>query len=317
MQNTSNLSNYHRLISVAICTHNRAERLQKSLEALKNQSLSQEVFEVLVIDNASTDQTQKICDQYSQDFINFHYVYESILGLSKARNTAIKEAKGKYIAYLDDDAIPCQGWLEAILDSFENVEPSPIGVGGPIYGIWEIPTLNWVEEYSDIAAYFTTLNYGSQPCWFPSQRFPYGANMAYQREALEQVGGFCEQLGRKGQNLLSQEELLLNLSLEQKGEKFYYNPKASVEHWISKERINLEWLMQRSYWQGRSEAISEQLLGKSITQQRQESLGKVVNLRQLIAQVLPNQKRRIITRARIWRSWGYFLQVWSSNTSSV
>jgi hypothetical protein len=134
--------------------------------------------------------------------------------------------------------------------------------------------------------------------------------MTYRRDALSEVGGFCEQLGRKGKSLLSQEELLLNLALEQKGEKFYYHPKASVEHWISQERINLNWLLRRSYWQGRSEAISEQHLGKSIKQQRQESVVKLLNFRRIIAQILPDKKRRIVTRSRIWRSWGYFYQVW-------
>jgi glycosyltransferase involved in cell wall biosynthesis len=315
MPYTPDYSEHYPLISVAICTHNRAERLQLALEALKKQSLPQEVFEVLIVDNLSKDNTKQICDQYSQDFIHFYYIYEPILGLSKARNTALKAAKGDYIAYLDDDAIPCVIWLEAILETFKTVEPIPVCVGGPIYGLWEIPTFNWVEEYSDIASYFTTLDYGSNPCWFPLQRFPYGANMTYRRDALSEVGGFCEQLGRKGKSLLSQEELLLNLALEQKGEKFYYHPKASVEHWISQERINLNWLLRRSYWQGRSEAISEQHLGKSIKQQRQESVVKLLNFRRIIAQILPNQQRRIVTRSRMWRSWGYFYQVWLRKTS--
>lgn len=298
------------IISVAICTHNRVKRLIYTLEGLVKQSIAHHLFEVLVIDNCSTDQTQELCSEYEEKFTYFRYIYEPVLGLSKARNTALEQAQGEYIAYLDDDAIPCVVWLEAILETFRTVQPTPVCVGGPIYGLWEISPPTWVHKYADLEGCFTVLNAGHEAKWFEPQQFPYGANMAYRRDAVRQVGGFCEQLGRKGEMLLSQEELMLNLMLEQKGERFYYSPKAIVEHWIPKERISLDWLLRRCYWQGRSEAVAERSLGKSLMKQRLESLKKLFNVKRIIAQFFFLSDIRFSTRARLWRSWGYFSQVW-------
>jgi len=299
------------LISVAVCTYNRAERLVYALEGLRFQSLPIEQFEVLVVDNASTDNTKQICESTTEHLPNIRYMYEPVQGLSKARNTALEEARGKYIAYLDDDAIPCKTWLETIIQTFQTVKPTPVCVGGPIYPIWEIPKPDWIHKY--IEDLFSLLDYGNQPRWFTYPKFPYGANMTYRRDALCKVGGFCQHLGRKGKNLLSEEERLVNKILEQQGEQFYYNPQSSVQHWVPKERINPAWLMRRSYWQGRSEALVDQVLGKHLMQQRWNSTGKLlnlINLKRLIAQASPDSKVRIKTRVWLAWSWGYFSQVW-------
>ncbi|NES66117.1 MAG: glycosyltransferase [Okeania sp. SIO2D1] len=308
MSLSENQENVQPLISVAICTHNRADRLILALEGLVKQSLPSQNFEVLIIDNVSQDNTKEIGDRYQKEYSNFRYIYEPVLGLSKARNSALNQAKGKYIAYLDDDAIPGEEWLEAILDTFTTVEPLPVCVGGPIYGLWEIPKPDWIDKVME--DFFTVLDYGSKPRWFPAKRFPYGANMTYRKESLKSVGGFNEQLGRQGNKLLSQEELLVNLILAQQGGQFYYHPKASVQHWVPKERINANWLLSRSYWQGRSDAVADKIIGKPITEQYRESLSNLLNFKRVIAQVWPNKKVRFTTRCRIWRSWGYFVQVW-------
>ena len=120
-------------ISVIICTYNRADRLLLALEALTQQTLPSSAFEVLVVDNRSTDNTPAICRVFQERFANFRYVYEPIQGLSKARNTGWQLSQSLYIAYLDDDAIPCKEWVEAILNVFETVRPKPASIGGPIY----------------------------------------------------------------------------------------------------------------------------------------------------------------------------------------
>lgn len=296
------------LISVAICTYNRAERLFFALEGLKDQTLAIKYFEILVVDNGSTDNTKDICGRYQKELTNLRYIYEPVLGLSQARNTALYQVNSQYIAYLDDDAIPCRFWLESILETFKNVEPQPVCVGGPIYGLWEIPKPGWIHDYME--PLFSVLDYGEQPQWFKPQRFPFGANMTYNTDKVRRIGGFCKKLGRQGKNLLSHEEFMLNLILEKQGERFYYSPKSTVQHWIPKERINPTWLMRRSYWQGISEALVDSMLGKSLIQQRQESVFNLLNFQRIIAQLFPEQKVRITTRARISYSWGYFLKVW-------
>lgn len=302
-------------ISVVICTYNRADRLKLALDALSTQSLSSEKFEILVVDNRSTDHTASICQTFQAHRSNFTYIYEPVQGLSKARNTGWQAAKGAYIAYLDDDAIPCQDWLTVILDSFETIKPQPVSIGGPIFPLWEIPRPNWLT--SEMEELFTILDGGETPRWFREHEYPWGANVIYRRDALAQAGGFCEQLGRKGKHLLSGEETLLNEKLRSQGERFYFSPQASVSHWVPKERINPQWLIQRSYWQGYSVALVDNILGKSALYQRFSSvwhlLKSTIYLPKVIIRFLSSSREvTLVEQVQLMLSWqlGYFSKVW-------
>jgi glucosyl-dolichyl phosphate glucuronosyltransferase len=305
------------VISVVICTYNRADRLSLTLEAMSKQTMPTSAFEVLVVDNRSTDNTLTICEQYKEQLANFRYIYEPVQGLSKARNSGWKATQSSYIAYLDDDAIPCEEWVKSILDVFETVQPKPIGVGGPIYPLWEIPKPDWINSSAETL--FTTLDAGNIPRWFGPNECPWGANVVYRRDALEAAGGFHEQLGRKGQSLLSGEETLLNVTLTSQGEQFYYSPKAWVHHWVPKERINPNWLIQRGYWQGRSVALVDTIIGKSLIRQRLSSawnlLKCILNLYTLSPTCFrPKDQKQVglldqIKLTLSWK-WGYFSQIW-------
>jgi glycosyltransferase involved in cell wall biosynthesis len=306
------------LISVVICTYNRADRLSLTLEAMSKQTISTSDFEVVVVDNRSTDNTLAICEHYQEHLANFRYLYEPVQGLSKARNTGWQATQSPYIAYLDDDAIPCEGWIKSILEVFETVQPKPVGVGGPIYPLWEIPKPDWINSSTETL--FTTLDAGNTPRWFGPNECPWGANVVYRRDALEAAGGFHEQLGRKGQSLLSGEETLLNVTLTSQGERFYYSPQAWVHHWVPKERINPDWLVQRGYWQGRSVALVDTIIGKSLLRQRLSStwnlLKCILNLSTLVSPLWfdPKGQKQIglldQTKLILSWKWGYFSQIW-------
>ena len=296
------------LLSVAICTYNRVDRLRKALDALACQTLPQSQFEILVIDNASTDDTKMVVSDIQTTLSNLHYLYEPVQGLSRARNTAMQAATTPYISYLDDDAIPCQQWAEKILTTFLTVTPTPVGVGGPIYPLWETTQPAWMQPEMEFL--FSILDCGDQPHWLQFPKFPFGANMSYQREALLKAGGFKENLGRKGSNLLSCEEYLLNRTLTKAGGRFYYVPEASVEHWIPKTRTCSTWLLQRSYWQGRSEAVVDGLVGKSRKRQLWDSLSNFFQVQRLWNLLSNNDVSQIESHAWIQRCWGYFSHVW-------
>jgi glucosyl-dolichyl phosphate glucuronosyltransferase len=302
------------LISVVICTYNRADRLLLALEALTQQTASSDSFEVLVVDNRSSDRTAEVCQSFQERFVHFRYIYESVQGLSKARNTGWQAAESPYIAYLDDDAIPCAEWVEAIVTVFETVEPKPVSIGGPIYPLWEIPRPNWITPVMETL--FTMLDGGDTPRWFAENEYPWGANVIYRRDALEKAGGFCEQLGRIGQSLLSGEETLLNATLKAQGEKFYYSPQAAVSHWVPKERINPDWLVERSYWQGYSVALVDHIVGKSFLRQRLGStwhlLKRLLELKQLLPRMKDPVDIGVLDQAKLILSWqwGYFSKVW-------
>lgn len=306
-------------ITAVICTYNRSDRLILALEALTHQTLSQDKFKILIVDNRSTDDTKAVCESFQDRFKNFEYLYESVQGLSKARNTGWQSTQSPYIVYLDDDAVPCKEWIESILDSFESVQPKPVGVGGPIQPLWEIPRPDWVTPVMENL--FTILDGGNSPRWFGKDEFPWGANVAYRRDALQNLNGFCEQLGRNGQSLLSGEESFLNSSLKAKGGDFYYNPRAVVSHWVPKERINPDWLVQRSYWQGFSTALVDNILGQPAYYRKLSSIWnlfkRLLELNGLIFRFLTDSKFRsqISLQNQIklllsWQ-WGYFSNTWS------
>ena len=91
-------------ISAVVCTHNRAAYLRKALQSLVDQTMAQELYEIIVVDNASTDGTKQVVSEYS-GASNLRCLYEPVIGLSRARNTGWGNARGEYVAYLDDDAV--------------------------------------------------------------------------------------------------------------------------------------------------------------------------------------------------------------------
>ncbi|MCP6757343.1 MAG: glycosyltransferase family 2 protein [Fischerella sp. CENA71] len=235
-------------ISAIICTLNRASYLLKSLQSLVDQTLDNDKYEIIVVDNHSTDDTKRVVTEEFSHVSNLRYLYEPVIGLSQTRNTGCQNAKGEYIAYLDDDAIACPNWLEKILEDFKNVHPKPGIIGGKIEPIWEAPKPNWLSD--NLLPYLTILNLSETPTFLEDWRYVAGANMSLPKSLLEKVGGFQANLGRQGKRLLSNEELLLQEQLKDLGYKVYYDPNIFVKHHIPESRLTKNWFTKRFYWQG-------------------------------------------------------------------
>src|SRR5688572_20182007 len=119
-------------ISAVVCTYNRSDRMAAAVRSLLVQTLPSTDYEVLVVDNCSTDDTAAVVDRLRQGAPNLRYEHEPTLGLNPARNRGWQAARAPHVAYLDDDAIADPGWLAAILEVFETVRPTPAAVGGKI-----------------------------------------------------------------------------------------------------------------------------------------------------------------------------------------
>jgi len=91
------------MISVIVCTYNRAELLRELLPTLCEQTVAFTQYEVIVIDNGSTDHTKTVAAVFAARYPQVRYCYEPRQGLSHARNRGWQEAKGDYVAYIDDD----------------------------------------------------------------------------------------------------------------------------------------------------------------------------------------------------------------------
>jgi len=245
-------------ITGVICTHNRDRFLGRCIRSLYNQTLDQDLYEILVVDNGSSDQTKEICDTFL-DRKNFKYIYEPVLGLSHARNTGWKNARGQYVGYLDDDATAADTWLEKALWCFETISPVPEWVGGPIELEWEVEAPGWILD-----EYRTTLGWVD---WGKRDRFLTGAderlgggNSFYLRSILETMQGFDTRLGRKKKLLLSGEETQFQHRLKSLGGTLFYHPDILIFHFVAKERTEPAFFYRRYYWGG----ITDYLISKTL-----------------------------------------------------
>lgn len=245
------------LISAIICTHNRATYLAKAIQSLMDQRMPKDKYEIIVVDNCSTDSTKEVVAQFVGTN-NIRYVYESNLGLSFARNTGWRNARGRYVAYLDDDAIACQGWLEKISEVFETVKPKPGCVGGRVEPVWESARPGWLSDWLlhglaiiDWKTPHVLTNLSAE--WLV------GANIAFPVEILQCVGGFTSNLDRVGNNLLSSGDVFLEKQIMKMGYSCFYHPDIVVGHHIFGSRLNQSWFIRRYYWQGVSDAVMQLL----------------------------------------------------------
>lgn len=239
-------------ISAVVCTHNRAGYMAGALRSLERQTLSPDRYEVILVDNASTDGTARIAAGFD-GLPGFRYLYEPALGLSRARNTGWRHARGEFVAFLDDDAVADPCWLETILHAFETVRPQPGIVGGRIRLIWENPRPTWLGD--ELTTVLTALDYGDRPRLLTGRELLFGANMAFPRRLIEAAGGFRTDLDRRGSSLLSNGDSDLYRDIVAHGHPGYYHPEAAVGHHAHAARLTQKWFVRRAFWQGVSDAI--------------------------------------------------------------
>jgi glycosyltransferase involved in cell wall biosynthesis len=243
-------------ISAVICTHNRAEYLPKAIQSLTEQNMSKNDYEIIVVDNCSTDSTKAVVEQFSNN-ANLKYIYEPTVGLSYARNTGWQNASGKYVAYLDDDAIACREWLSKIVEVFETVTPQPGCVGGKVEPIWEAKRPEWLSDW--LLDGLTVVDWSDTPHVIDNLAVEWlvGANIAFPKDLLSQVGGFSSDLGRIGKKLLGGEEVFLGKQIIKAGRTCFYHPEISVRHHIQSYRLEKSWFVRRYYGQGISDAVMQ------------------------------------------------------------
>jgi glycosyltransferase involved in cell wall biosynthesis len=234
-------------ISVIICTYNREKYLYNALKSIAEQDYSQKLYEIVLINNNSTDNTEDICRQFQHDFpdVSFRYVVENQQGLSYARNRGIDESNGEILIYVDDDATVFSGYLRAYDDFFQN-HPDAIAGGGPIYPVFEIPEPKWMSPImkSLLGGY---LYFGNKIKTFQNGKYPGGGNAAYRKKDLAQFGYFNTELGRKGNGLLGSEEKDMFDRFRRAERSFYYIPNAAIHHYIPESKLSKEHFRELSY----------------------------------------------------------------------
>ncbi len=252
-----------RAVTVCICTHDRTAYLRTCLDSLRRQSVGLDGFTIVVVDSCSGPEAAIEIARLVATVPNATLVRVDALGLSLARNAGARAATGDYVAYIDDDAQAAPDWVEQIMQVVADSPARPAVLGGRALPVWEAPLPAWwphnligvltITEWEGRGEYRTKE--------VPEGIGPYGANFIVEREALLAMGGFTVDLGRRGNLMLSDEDVHLAWALQDSGRSARHDARIVVHHSIQAQRLTPKWLLNRLYWQGASTVATRRLLG--------------------------------------------------------
>ena len=257
------------MISVILCTYNRDKYIYNVLHSLAVGTLAAEDYEVVLVNNNSTDRTEEECRRFEADHpaVKLRYCVETNQGLSYARNRGIQESKGDILVYVDDDALVNEDYLKSYADFFAG-NPQAVAAGGPI-----IPQYDGCEEPKWMSHYTRQLitgklHLGDKEREFPRDAFPGGGNAAYRKSVFDIVGLFNVELGRKGNSLIGAEEKDLFDKMTTAGMHFYYIPTAILYHLIPPKKLTQDYFDRLTHSIGVSERYRTLQIGKKKYLQR-------------------------------------------------
>lgn len=302
--------------SLIICTRNRSGSLKNTLEKLASQKYPQEKLEIIIVDNASTDNTRNVVNHFQDNFpFQLTYYFEQQLGLSAARNRGVAEACGEIVAFLDDDAYPQDAeWLQNLVNAFDD--PAVSVAGGDLIPVWpgDGQRPNWIHDlllyYLGITRFeFDAVRELNYPL------YPWGANIAFRKIQVQKMNGFPLILGRQGDVLLSGEESALCMLLDYSGEKIVYAPGAVVKHVIASNRLHEDWFLNRAKQQGITDAILEKnylpMINLLLETMRRGGVLFVSIFGWMISRFFGWQKMRLLFHCKFMLSKFYFSTLWT------
>lgn len=233
------------LISVVVCTHNRAALLNTALQTLCEQSLAANEYEIIVVDNNSTDDTRSIVEKFIRTFSHVRYCHETKVGLSHARNRGWREARAEYVAYTDDDCKLPPQWLAVAKELIEQISPDVFG--GPHYAFYITRKPRWFKDV------YESRELDKSARKLSHVEYLIGCNIFFRKKLLESQGGFNVKLGMTGEQVAYGEEAEIQRRIRESTSEsmFYYEPKLYVNHLVRPEQMTLPWLMRAFFGKGR------------------------------------------------------------------
>jgi glucosyl-dolichyl phosphate glucuronosyltransferase len=242
-------------ISIVICTYNRADYIREAMDSLYHQTLPKEQFEVIIVDNNSTDQTKTVCNNYITEHQDgsFYFLEEKRQGASFARNTGAAIAKGALLCFMDDDAIADQFYLERIIHFFES-HPKAGGLGGRIIPRYIPEEPKWMSHF--VSSLVGNFDYSKNTVEFSPNKYPLESNMIIRKTDFEAVNGFNTALpGVQGTLRIGGEGKEFFLKLKALGRIIYYDPSIIVEHIVETKKLTPEYMYRVASGIGRGERV--------------------------------------------------------------
>lgn len=183
------MSSYQYIFSVIIPTYNRANEVSELLNSLANQTIADSLFEILIVDDGSTDNTEEVINNTkTKSALNITFLKQNHKGPGEARNFGMKEAKGEYFLFIDSDCIADENWLTAYKIKLEELESKPAGFGGPDR---VLPTFSPVQKAIDysMTSPITTGGIRGHSKKGISKYYPRSFNMGVRADVVAKIGG--------------------------------------------------------------------------------------------------------------------------------
>ncbi len=243
-------------VSVIICTYNREQHIGRALESLIPQTASKDEYEIVVVDNNSTDGTSQIIQNFKQKYPDYHIqtTVETNQGLSFARNKGIELAKGEIISFIDDDAIAREDFVEKIITNTQAF-PNHYAFGGKVLPKYENgETPEWMSPY--IERIISIVDMGDKIKSF-GKTYPVGCNMFFRKEIFDKIGNFNTRLR------LRSDDKYIFMKIKEAGYEVLYFPDVVVQHFIDTFRTTQEYVVKVSRLNGKSEYIRLDTLEKN------------------------------------------------------
>jgi len=242
-------------ISVIICSFNRAAYIPLALQSLVNQTAAAAVFETIIVDNNSTDNTRAVCSE----FIAAHpqhvirYYTETQQGSSFARNTGAAVANGALLCFMDDDAIAATDYIQNIISFFKN-NPQAHALGGRIIPRYIPAKPKWISYH--VASLVGNFDYSKTVTEFAAERYPLESNMIVAKKDFDAIQGFSTAIpGVKGIVRIGGEGKDFFFRLKEKGCRVFYDPAVIVEHIVEVVKLTPEYMYRVASGIGRGERV--------------------------------------------------------------
>ena len=233
------------LITVVLCTYNRWELMASALRSVCEQTIHPMDYEIIVVDNNSTDRTRQHVVEVSRRHAHVRYCFEAKQGLSHGRNAGLRAARGRYVAYIDDDCTVPVEWLGIAQDVIVRVAPAMFG--GPYGPFYNSPKPPWYRDS------YGSYEGGSSARLLGEDEYLSGTNLFIRRILLDELGGFSPDVGMAGDRLGYGEETIIQQRCrrERPHEGIYYEPKLRVSHLVRSEKMTLRWCARQMFISGR------------------------------------------------------------------
>jgi glycosyltransferase involved in cell wall biosynthesis len=240
-------------LSIIICSYNRASYISDALTSLYGQSSGLDDFEVIIVDNNSTDNTKEVYAQWRHTNTNgqFTFISETKQGASFARNTGAAIAKGEWVCFMDDDAVATTDYVKNIIKHIQD-QPFIVGFGGRIIPKYIPAEPKWMSYY--VSSLVGNFDYAPTACAFENGKYPLESNMIVKKSVYDQIGGFNVNLpGVVGTLRIGGEGKELFYKIIALGHTIYYDPSICVHHVVEVKKLTSEYMYRVASGIGRGE----------------------------------------------------------------